>query len=134
MKRVDVPIAIIRRGRQILICRRSPDTRLGGYWEFPGGKVEPGETIEQALERELHEELAIEATPTTALATIEHDYPDIQVRLHPFICIHRAGEPQALACDEVRWIAPADLCNFQFPPANADLLAEVMAKLAEETT
>ena len=91
MERVDVAIAIVCRQKSVLICRRRREDRLGGYWEFPGGKVEAGETIQQGLARELREELDIEVEPLTALATIDHDYPDIQIRLHPFICSHKAG-------------------------------------------
>src|SRR6185312_6787763 len=81
MKRVDVVIGIVVRDGTILICQRQRSDALAGYWEFPGGKLEPGETIEQCLARELREELAIIARPIEPLAVIEHDYPHVQVRL-----------------------------------------------------
>lgn len=129
MKRIDVAIAIVCRSGRVLICQRRLNDRLGGCWEFPGGKAEDGEPITACLARELQEELAIRAAPVNALPTIEHDYPDIQVRLHPYICKHVDGEPQALACEQTRWIRPAELRDYPFPPANTELIDRVIALL-----
>jgi A/G-specific adenine glycosylase len=120
---IDVAIGIVLRDDgQLLICRRRPTGHLGGFWEFPGGKREPDESSAGCLARELAEEVAITATVTRVLPTIEHAYPERVVRLHPFLCRHESGHPRPLACDEVRWIAPRQLRHFRFPEANAPLI------------
>jgi A/G-specific adenine glycosylase len=130
MQRVDVALAIVCRNGQILVCQRKPDGPLGGYWEFPGGKCEAGEALEGCLRRELREELAIDVRPIARLTTIEHDYPHLSVRLHPFICTHVCGVVQNLACQSSRWIDPPALRDFRFPPANGPLLEEAIAYFA----
>jgi mutator protein MutT len=130
MKRVDVAIGIVYRSGQLLICRRPAQARLGGYWEFPGGKSENGETMLRCLERELREELDIAAEAVVSMPIIEHDYPDIQVRLHPFLCAYKSGEPKPLGCDELRWIEPRELKNYEFPPANGELLERIIRYLS----
>jgi mutator protein MutT len=129
MHRVEVAIAIVCRGGRILVCQRKADDPLGGYWEFPGGKREPGETLEQCLRRELREELAIEVRPVAQLEPIDHDYPHVSVRLHPFICTYESGEIQHLACQTSRWIDPSALRDHRFPPANDRLLDQALAHL-----
>jgi 8-oxo-dGTP diphosphatase len=129
MKRVDVAIAIVCRQRKVLICRRRRQDHLGGFWEFPGGKLEAGETIQQCLARELREELDIAIEPITQLPMIEHDYPDVLVRLHPYICTHRAGEPKPIGCDELIWIDPNGLREYEFPPANKQLIEQLIERL-----
>jgi A/G-specific adenine glycosylase len=131
MERVEVAIGIVCRDGLVLICRRRRQDHLGGYWEFPGGKVEAGEAIGKCLERELREELDIVAELVVSLPPIEHDYADIRVRLHPFLCAYKSGDPKALGCDELRWITPAQLRDYPFPPANADLLNAVMIHLSK---
>ncbi len=130
MKRVDAAIAIIVRQDKILVCQRKDDDTFGGYWEFPGGKQEDGETLEECLVREISEELAISARPINRLTTIEHDYPHVLLRLHPFICEHEEGEPQHLECQASRWIDPPTLWDYRFPPANESLIEEVVEFLA----
>jgi 8-oxo-dGTP diphosphatase len=134
---VDAAIAIVVRaepstGRpQVLVSRRKDDDdALPGYWEFPGGKCEDGETLEQCLARELCEELDISAEPIRRLPPIEHAYPKVTVRLHPFICRHDGTEPKLLECQAVRWIDPASLRDYQFPPANESLIEGVIALLS----
>ena len=130
MERVDAAIAIVFRGDRLLVCQRKDDDHLGGYWEFPGGKCEPGETLEQCLARELREELAITARPVARLSTIEHDYPHVQVRLHPFVCSHEHGEVAHIECQASRWIDPPALRDYRFPPANESLIEETIAFFA----
>ncbi len=127
MEPTEAAIAVVIRGGKILVCQRKDDDILGGYWEFPGGKREAGESLEECLMRELLEELAIRVRPIRRLTSIEHRYPDVHVRLHPFLCEHLEGEPQLIECQAARWIEPAELCNYQFPPANEPLLAEILA-------
>jgi mutator protein MutT len=114
--RTDVVIGIVARTGKVLICQRPEDKSFGGCWEFPGGKREPGETVEQCLRRELREELAIGVTPLRALTTLDHDYPRGKIRLHPYVCALAEGEPQWLACQEARWVEPRELVNYPFPP------------------
>lgn len=128
--RIDAAIAIVIREGQILISQRCEDDSFGGYWEFPGGKCEDGETLEQCLTRELREELDIAARPIDRFPAVEHDYPNVLVRLHPFLCEHEAGEPKLIECQAVEWIAPPRLREFRFPPANEDLIERVIARLS----
>lgn len=130
MKRVDVDIAIILRDGKVLICQRRAHDSFGGCWEFPGGKREPGETPEQCLARELAEELAVRAEPVEALDVIEHDYPAVQIRLHPHLCLHADGEPQLLACQDALWVDPPALRQYTFPPANERLIEQAIERLA----
>lgn len=130
MNRIDAAIAVVWRNGKVLVCQRKDDDHLGGFWEFPGGKQEAGETLEQCLHRELDEELAIRARPVARLATIEHDYPTTLVRLHPFVCVHEVGEVQHKECQASRWIDPGELRNVRFPPANEKLIEEAINFLA----
>ena len=126
-QRIDAAVALVVRSGKLLVCQRKDDDTFGGLWEFPGGKCEDGETLPQCLARELREELAISARPIAKLTTVEHDYPQVQVRLHPFVCEHEAGEVQHLECQASRWIDPLDLRGFEFPPANESLIEEAIA-------
>ena len=129
MNIVDVAIGIIVSDAKLLICRRRSTGHLAGYWEFPGGKCEAGESARNCLARELREELGVTVAITHAFGSIEHEYPTVRVRLHPFLCKHDGGEPQALACDELKWITPAELPDYRFPEANAALIDEVKRML-----
>jgi mutator protein MutT len=126
MKRVDVAIAAVFHSGKLLICRRRQEDPLGGYWELPGGKVIPPETPEQCLARELDEELGIKADPIAKLTVVEHDYPEVHVRLHPYLCIQTQGEARPLASQELKWIDPAALPGYRFPPANDSLFEELL--------
>ncbi len=131
MKQIDAAIAVITRGGRILVCQRHETDTFGGYWEFPGGKRERGETLEQCLARELMEELAIAARPVAELTPIEHAYPHARVRLFPFVCeLDNATEPRAIECQAMEWIDPPRVKQFKFPPANETLLDEVIAYFA----
>ena len=133
MKRIDAAIAIVSRDGKILITQRKDDDTFGGFWEFPGGKREPGETLHQCLARELIEELAIRAKPIAELTLIEHNYPHARVRLFPFVCELDEGiEPRAIECQAMEWIAPSTVKGFKFPPANDSLLDEVIAYFASK--
>jgi len=127
MKHLDVAVAIVVRDSMILIARRKPGGELGGYWEFPGGKREGDESLEDCVRRELAEELAIAVQPVVSFTPIRHQYPEQVVTLYPFLCTHESGELELRACDEIRWIEPARLRDFQFPPANDQLIDQVIA-------
>lgn len=125
MKRWDVVVAILHRGGKVLICQRRMEDRFGGLWEFPGGKREGEESLEACLRREVREELGIEVRPLRVLESLDHEYPDIHVRLIPFLCQLERGEPRALAAQQVRWVELAELKEHAFPPANTELIAEI---------
>jgi mutator protein MutT len=129
MKQLQAAIAIITRDKKILICQRRAGDRFGGYWEFPGGKLEPGETLHDCLARELMEEVGLTARPIRPLTVIEHHYPHAHIRLHPFHCQHESGEVQKLECQDARWVNPEMLTDYRFPPANEGLIAEVIEYL-----
>ena len=108
---------------QILIDRRRPNGLLGGLWEFPGGKIELGETVEECIKREIQEELAIEIEVGDRLITIDHAYSHFRVTLNVHHCRHLIGVPQPLECDEIRWVTLDEIDQFPFPKANAQIIA-----------
>lgn len=112
---------------QILIDRRPQQGLLGGLWEFPGGKIEPGETVEECIRRELQEELAIDIEVGDRLMTIDHTYTHFRVTLNVFHCRHTAGDPQPLECDEIRWVEVSELEQFPFPKANSQIIDAIKA-------
>jgi mutator protein MutT len=124
---IDVVAAVIRRAGTLLITQRLDNVHLAGMWEFPGGKVEAGESFEEALQREIGEELGIAIGVLDEFFTVEHDYPTKSVRLHFFNCAIREGEPEPLGVADLRWVSPGELDNFQFPPADAQLIAKLKA-------
>jgi mutator protein MutT len=126
MMRVDAAIGVVKRDGRVLICQRKTDDTLGDFWEFPGGKCEPGESLEMCLARELMEEVGIEARVVRKLTPVEHDYPHVSVRLHPFLCEHVEGEATAIECQRTKWVEAEELSGYKFPPANESLLEEVV--------
>lgn len=123
--RVTVVAAIIRLNGKILITQRRNNVHLARLWEFPGGKVEAGEALEAALQREIREELGIKIRVDGDFFTIDHDYPAKSVRLHFFNCTMVEGEAQPLDVADMRWVEPQDLDKFQFPAADAELIAKL---------
>ena len=121
MEAIEVVAAVIERDGKLLITRRPEGSHLSGLWEFPGGKPQPGETFEQALRREIAEELGAEVSVGERIETIEWQYPDKRVRLVFFRCDVR-GEPRPLEGQEMAWVTPADLARYEFPPADATLI------------
>ncbi len=108
---------------QILIDRRRQQGLLGGLWEFPGGKVEPEETVPECIRREIREELGIEIAVGDRLITVDHTYTHFKVTLVVHHCQHLAGEPQPLECDEVRWVTLEAIDQYPFPKANEQIIA-----------
>lgn len=130
-KRVHVAVGVISDGAdRILIARRADHLHQGGLWEFPGGKVEPSETVEEALHRELLEELAIEVTAQQPLLTIAHDYTDKSVLLDVWWVSEFLGEPQAREGQPLRWVSVALLHEFNFPAANQPIIAAVRQRIS----
>lgn len=107
---------------QVLIDRRRQEGLLGGLWEFPGGKVEPGETIVACIRREIQEELGIDIAVGEPLITIDHTYSHFRVTLNVHHCQYLSGEPQPLECDEVRWVSLSELDQYPFPKANVQII------------
>jgi mutator protein MutT len=122
-----VGVGIIWDGDLLLIDRRRLTGLLGGFWEFPGGKVEPGESIPECIAREIKEELALQVTVGSELITIKHTYSEFDVTLVVHHCQYLGGEPQPLSCDEVRWVKVSELDNYQFPAANSEIIATLKA-------
>lgn len=109
--------------QQILIDRRRQEGVMGGLWEFPGGKVEIGETIEECIKREIREELGIEIEVGMHLMTLDHLYSHLHVTLTVHHCRHLTGVPQPIECDEVRWVTLDEIDSFTFPQANEKVIA-----------
>lgn len=128
---IGVGVVFDAAGR-VLIDQRLDEGLLGGLWEFPGGKQEPGEPITATIERELMEELAITVSVGEELITLEHAYSHKQLRFVVHLCEHRSGEPQPLACQQVRWVEPEELDRYPFPAANARIIAALRARLADQ--
>ncbi|MEA5449860.1 A/G-specific adenine glycosylase [Leptolyngbya sp. CCNP1308] len=118
---------------QILIDRRKQEGLLGGLWEFPGGKIEPGETIEDCIAREIQEELGIEIAVGDRLCTVTHAYSHFKVTLNVHHCTHLAGDPQPIECDEVRWVTLDTIEEFPFPKANIHIINALRAYTAGQT-
>ena len=124
-KPVDVVAALIWEKDKFLICQR-PATKVRGLlWEFVGGKVEAGETLEQALVRECREELNVTVNVGSRFMQVVHEYPDILIRLTLFHSIIPDGFPQALEHNDIRWIHPRDIDQYSFCPADTDILKEI---------
>lgn len=120
-KKIGVGI-ICNHKRDILIDRRRAEGEMGGLWEFPGGKVEPNETIQECIKREIKEELGIDVSVGECLTIIEHQYPQFQVTLFVHYCQYIEGIPQAIECEEVRWINLSEIDKYTFPEANYEII------------
>jgi len=119
---IDVAAALVFREGKLLITLRHADAHLGGLWEFPGGKREPGETFEACLERELREELGIEVGVGELVESLTHAYPERTVHLQFYRCRWVRHEPQALGCSAFTWVTAAELRDYAFPAADSRLL------------
>ncbi len=126
----DVVCAIIERDDQFLIARRSSGRHLARKWEFPGGKVEAGESEVEALQRELQEELGVRVEIIERLTPVEHIYPDRSLRLIAYRCRITGEVPQAGEHEELRWIGINEACEYDFPEADIPVLAEYRLKIA----
>lgn len=124
-KPMDVVAALIWEKDKFLICQRPKNKTRGLLWEFVGGKVEPGETRQQALARECAEELAIDIHVGDTFMEVLHNYPDMLIRLSLFHCTISRGFPQALEHNAIEWIHPSQIDHYQFCPADTDLLKEI---------
>lgn len=121
-KAIEVVAGLVRRGEEFLICRRPMHKARGGQWEFAGGKLEPGETKQQALIREFREELDVELSPGEVLLEVTHTYPDLTVHLSLLEATVAAGEPRALEHSEIRWVRMGEVHAFDLCPADRELV------------
>ena len=124
---IKVVCGIIRRNGLYFIARRKPEKSLGGFWEFPGGKRNPGETYERCLARELMEELGIVVEVGALYEEVDHVYPGKRVHIRFYRVRWIGNEPRALGCAAFEWVTRGDLVRFEFPAADARLL-ERLAK------
>jgi len=120
-ERIVVVAAVIERNGRFLIARRLEGTHLAGYWEFPGGKVHAGETQEDALQREILEELNTRISKVRKIFHTVHEYPARIVELH-FYRGELTGEPERMLGQDIRWIAREEFAALEFPPADAELI------------
>ena len=118
---IDVVAAVVESSNAFLVTRRPDGVHLAGLWEFPGGKVSEGESLEAALRREMLEELDTDVEVQDRIFEVSHDYPDRTVRLHFYRCVLR-GTPRPLIAQEMRWVPRGELRTLGFPPADEDLI------------
>lgn len=129
MKRRDIThvvAALIWEGDRFMICQRPAHKARGLLWEFVGGKVDPGETMEQALIRECREELAVEISVGDVFMEVVHEYPDLLVKLTLFHAAIASGVPQMLEHNDLRWITVKEIPQYDFCPADVDILKKLM--------
>ena len=122
---VEVVAALIWKNGKFMICRRPAHKARGLLWEFVGGKVEPGETKEQALVRECREELAVTVAVQDEFMSLVHEYPDITIHLTVFNAYIAESVPQLLEHNDIRWIPPKEIKNYDFCPADNKILEKI---------
>ncbi|HSC57355.1 MAG TPA: 8-oxo-dGTP diphosphatase MutT [Nitrospira sp.] len=121
-KIVEVAAGLILHEGRYLIAKRRAGVHLAGFWEFPGGKREQGETLEECLQRELFEELSVTIDVPVPYRIIRHEYPEKIVELHFFRCAIERGQATPLDCAEIRWVYPHEMGRYQFPPADRPII------------
>ena len=126
--RIEVAAGLVFREGKLLVTQRRAGDHLGGFWEFPGGKREGGEEFEDCLRRELMEELGIEVEVLELLESIDHDYPGKAIHLRFFRCRWLRHEPRLIECHALGWVARGELSQYDFPAADARLLAKLESR------
>ncbi len=130
---IPVAAALVFHEHRLLITRRPEGTHLAGLWEFPGGKLEAGESWEAGLQRELREELAIEVEVGPLFCEVTHAYPEKTVHLRFFVCRLVSGIPQAIGCSELTWVDRDSLGAHEFPAADREILEQLsLSKLFDK--
>ena len=125
-RRITVVGAMIEREGKYLITQRKPTATLPLLWEFPGGRVEPGERDAQALARELKEEMDITVEVAEQVMHVQHSYPDYDIDFRVYRCRLVSGQIQHLRVHDHRWVAPADLDEYEFPPADQKTFEQLL--------
>jgi len=118
----DVTAGLIWKEEKLLIATRPKGTHLEGLWEFPGGKQEEGENLEECLKREIEEELDVKIRVDEPFLTVDHEYPDKRISLHVFNCTWLEGEPAPQQRQETRWVILPDLSALIFPPPDVQVI------------
>lgn len=127
----EVAAALIWDSGRFMICRRPPHKARGLLWEFVGGKLENDETAAQALVRECREELDVEVAPMDIFMEVIHKYPDIEIKLILFNAVIVSGEPKLIEHVDIKWITPDEIGNYDFCPADEDILKEIQRRSAK---
>jgi len=118
---IKVTCAIIEKEDKVLATRRAHGSHLEGFWEFPGGKIEPGETAEECIVREIREELDVEIEIIQQLEPVEHHYPDKSIRLIPFVCKIISGQIMLKDHSEFRWLSKSELMTPDWAAADVEV-------------
>ena len=122
----EVGCAIIHKDGKLLIAQRHLQDSFGGYWEFPGGKREPNETIEECLAREAFEELGIRIHPERLLCNRVHGAPERRISLFFFFCRWMSEEPRAIDCKDFRWVSREDIRGYPLLPGDLEVLEDIL--------
>ena len=133
MNITDVVAALIWDDGKFMICQRPAHKARALLWEFVGGKVEPGETKQDALERECREELAVELSVGEVFMEVLHEYPDISIRLTLFHASIAAGKPQKIEHNDIQWIFPEEIDHYDFCPADVEILERIRKEYGKRT-
>lgn len=121
-KQITVTAAIIWQDGKVLITKRPEGTHLEGMWEFPGGKKEEAETLEECIAREIKEELGVQVKPEKLLLTVNHEYETKIVDLHIFECALVNGLPVPMEGQDMKWVKPSDMSGYTFPPPDIEVI------------
>lgn len=124
---VTVVCALIERQDRLLVAKRAPGKSMPGLWEFPGGKIQDGETPEDAIVREIREELGCNVRPIQSLPAHTHAYPELTVTLVPYVCDVIDGEPRALEHAQLRWASKKELRELEWAAADVPILERYLA-------
>ena len=132
MKYIDVTAAILFSGKKLLIAQRNKQSFMGGKWEFPGGKIEKGETGKECLAREIFEEFGAEIEVGNLLAKVEYEYNGVmKVRLHPYFCKIKKGTLKVLEHENIAWVFPKQLKKYDLVPADKEI-AMILLRRAKD--
>ncbi len=129
LKRIEVVAALIRKGDKILATQRGYG-EYKDFWEFPGGKIEPGETPEAALKREIKEELATEIDVNEYVGTVDYDYPDFHITLLLYLCSMVSGSLELLEHESAKWLLASELDTVSWLPADLEIIPKLRSLLA----
>jgi mutator protein MutT len=124
----EVAAGLIRRHGKLLITKRPSGSHLAGYWEFPGGKKEEGESLPECLEREIREELGVGVRAERFLCKVEHEYESKTISLHLYQCSAPDGEAVPIGCESLAWVEPGELGNFLMPPADEKFISLIQGE------
>ena len=125
VKPVKVAAGLVFKDGKLLIAKRPKNSHLGGMWEFPGGKLELGESFENCLKREMFEELGVKVNVSYEFEEILHQYSEMTVLIKFFICSLSSGKPKAIQCSEFQWINRRDLTRYNFPAADIKVINQL---------